>query len=387
MGFNKTSGTTEYDMAVFLTPLGVEKFYSRGLVDGVKYFSVGDHDVNYLTYSGLTYSYDINTGGVYTDSYGSGATPSLGYILNLRGVVDRGDIIETRTLPTNRNSIPSPVWRYPDLEVVTENILTAYKLSNTNKIFDKPIILGGRNMWHSTLSEAINLSEGFLYYINPSVLSQNYIDVIEPTIGVVPTTGYTAFPGVSVTDGRRSWTEIQYFYFLNKTNNHMYVDGYTLKNVLPTSHDFLSVVDINENYSSEFVHAKYYLKWLALKNDNVYADCAINLYVPKFIYDKSRVVIFPYEIIRFGVSFEVVEPGSSVTHWHGQSYTQPDVYASEYSFDFELRTKAEINSTTTFSALMSMIAKVQNSGYNPTTYKKPTPISGGGGVLWVNPVS
>ena len=53
MGFNKIVGTTGYDMVVYLTPLGIDKFYKRGLMNEIKYFSISDHDVNYTCYNNL----------------------------------------------------------------------------------------------------------------------------------------------------------------------------------------------------------------------------------------------------------------------------------------------------------------------------------------------
>ena len=382
MGFDKTTGTTEYDMAVFLTPLGVEKFYNRGLVDGTKYFSIGDHDVNYLCYTGLTFVYDTYSGGIYFSGDtipANQVTPEVGMILNLRGTVDRGNIIDNRTLPTNRTSIPSPVWKYSDPEIPADQVLTVYKLSNTDKIFDKPIVLGSRNMWHSDLSVAVNNAEGFMYYIHPSKAYQSYTGSTEPTLGIVTTSGYTPFPGVSVTNGHRSSTEIEYFYFLNKTNNPMIIDSFVVTNILPVTHTPVQAI-INEDYSSEFVHIQYRLQWTAIKDGNTYIDSAINLYVPKFVYDKSRIVMFPYEIIRFGVSFEIINPGSTIAHWRGQNYSDQELYEGEYSFSVGLTTKKETSSAVVYNSSINIIVQVKDSGYNPSTYVVPTPTGGGTGV-------
>lgn len=377
MGFDIRTGATEYDMTVFLTPKGVETFYNRGLVDGIKYFSISDHDVNYLVYSGYTYHYYRETGGDYT----KGASPlpvthfndeTLGYILNLRGSVDRDIIIDDRTLPTNVTSLTGAVVRYPDPEIPSDTMLSVYKLSNNDKVFDKSIVLGGRNMWHSNLSTQINTAEGFMYHIPPSIPTIGYTGTTEPTEGFVATglTAHVPFPGVSVTNGERSYTEIQYFYFLNKTNTHMFVDSFVLRDIHPVSHQAVQVV-IYENYSSEFVRLKYVLRWFAIKDGKEYIDSAINLYVPKFIYNKNREVLFPYEIVRFGVSFEIISPGSTIAHYRGQTFADQDVYESQYDFLVELRTKAELNSSTIYSAAMNVVVPVKDSGYDPNTYHPP----------------
>lgn len=372
MGFDKTTGTTVYDMQVFLTPLGVDKFYNRGMVDGVKFFSLSDGDVNYLAFSGLTYDYDINTGG----KYYSGATetvPQLGFILNLRGAVDRNKIIDKKVLATNTMSIRSPIWQYPTVDPV-EEVLSAYKLSNDDKIFGKPIVLGSRNMWHTSRSVPVNKVEGFLYYLPPAKPVQDYISTTEPTIGTVTTgaTNYVPFPGISVNDGRRSFTEIQYFYYLNKTNKTMFLDSFSLTNILPVTHTIAQVVT-NENYSSEFVKQSYYLQWESIKDSKTYIDGVINVFIPKFVYDKSRIVLFPFEIVRFGVSFEIYQPGSVVTHWRGQNYSDQLAREGQYEFTLALKTAPSESNPSGYVANMDVVVKVKDSAYNAGTYVRPTP--------------
>jgi hypothetical protein len=379
MGFEKTTGMTEYDMLVYLTPLGVEKFYNRGLIDGTKYFSISDSGANYLVYSGLTYNYDMLSGGTYSPTL-----PTLGHILNLRGTVDRNQIIPRKTLSTNLMSLRSPVWRYPTVEPV-EEILTSYKESDGDKYFEKPIVLGGRNMWHTGMTTSGNTAEGFLYYLPPSHITQDYTDTLEPTLGIVTTgaTDHVPFPGVSVNDGRRSFTEIQYFYYLNKTNTHMYLEAFSLQNILPVTHTIINTT-VDEYYSSEFVKQTHYLDWESVKDGKRYIDCALSVYIPKFIYNKSRIVLLPYEIVRFGVSFEIYEAGSVVTHWRGQNYSDQSAREGQYEFDLVLTSKPELDSTTIYSSTMKVITKVKDSAYNPNTYIVPTPIPGGGtgGSVW-----
>lgn len=373
MGFEKTTGMTEYDMLVYLTPLGVEKFYNRGLIDGTKYFSISDSDTNYLAYSGLTYSYDMLSGGTYSPTQ-----PTLGHMINLRGTVDRNQIIPRKTLSTNLTSMRSAVWRYPTVEVV-EEILIAYKESDGDKIFGYPVVLGGRNMWHTGLTTSQNNAEGFMYYLPPTHSVQDYTDIIEPTIGIV-TTGamdHVPFPGVSVNDGRRSFTEVQYFYYLNKTNEHMFLDTFSVQNILPITHTIINTT-VDENYSSEFVKKTYYLEWESIKDGKRYIDSAICVYIPKFVYDRSRVVLFPYEIVRFGVSFEIYQTGSVVTHWRGQNYSDQLAREGQYEFDLVLTSKPELDSTTIYSSTMKVITKVKDSAYNPDTYITPIPIIIGG---------
>lgn len=371
MGFDRTTGTTEYDMTVFLTPLGVEKFYNRGMVDGTKFFSVSDADTNYLAYSGLTYNYNINSGGTYSPN-----SPTLGYILNLRGTVDRNQVISKKALATNIMSLRSPVWQYPTVEIA-EEVLSVYKLSNSEKIFDKPIVLGGRNMWHKLLSTAINQTEGFLYYIPPSQATPNYTGTTEPTMGVVATgaTAYVPYPGVSVNDGRRSFTEIQYFYYVNKTNKHMFLDAFSLTNLQPTTHTIVQTT-VDELYSSEFVRQSYYLEWESVKDGKRYIDGIIHVLIPKFVYTRSRIVLFPFEVVKFGVSFEIFQAGSVVTHWRGQNYSDQLAREGQYVFDLVLTSNPELGSTTTYSATMGVIVKVKDSAYNASTYIQPTPITG-----------
>lgn len=375
MGFEKTTGMTEYDMVVYLTPLGVEKFYNRGLIDGAKYFSITDSGTNYLAYSGLTYNYDMISGGTYSPTQ-----PTLGYMVNIRGSVDRNQIIDRKMLSTNLMSLRSPVWRYPTVEPV-EEILTTYKESDGDKIFDKPIILGGRNMWHTGLTENVNISEGFLYYLPPAHATQDYINTIEPTLGLVTTgsTDHVPFPGVSVNDGRRSFTEIQYFYYLNKTNAHMFLDTFSVQNILPVTHTIMNTT-VDDNYSSEFVKKSYYIDWESIKDGKRYIDCVLNVFIPKFIYNKSRVVLFPYEVVKFGVSLEIFQAGSVVTHWRGQNYSDQLARENQYEFDLVLTSKQELDSTTIYSAAMKVITKVKDSAYNPNTYVTPTPIPTGGGT-------
>jgi hypothetical protein len=379
MGFDKTTGTTEYDMTVFLTPLGVEKFYSRGMVDGTKFFSVSDADVNYLAFSGLTYNYNMVSGGTYSPNQ-----PTVGYILNLRGTVDRNQVIEKKALGTNIMSLRSPVWQYPTVESV-EQILSAYKLSNSDKYFDKPIVLGSRNMWHKTLSTVVNKAEGFLYYLPPSHATPNYTGTTEPTMGTVTTgaTDYVPFPGVSVNDGRRSYTEIQYFYYLNKTNKHMFFDSFSVSNILPTTHTVIQTLT-DENYSSEFVKQSHYLEWESIKDGKRYVDGVIHVFIPKFVYNQSRIVLFPFEVVRFGVSFEIYQAGSVVTHWRGQNYSDQLAREGQYEFDLVLTSKPEIGSTTIYTAAMKVVAKVKDSAYNASTYIPPTPIGGGGSGVEIN---
>lgn len=370
MGFDKTTGVSEYDMLVYLTPLGVDKLYNRGLVDGVKYFSISDSDVNYLTYSGLTYNYDMLSGGTYTPT-----GPSLGYILNLRGTVDRNQIINRKALAVNKMSLRDYVWRYPTVELI-EEVLTAYKVIDGDKIFDVPIVLGGRNMWHSNLSTAINQEEGFLYYLPPAQSYPDYININD--IGTVTTgTGdYVPFPGISVNDGRRSFTEIQYFYYLNKTNAHMFLDSFAIQNIIPVTHTIAATIT-DENYSSEFVKQSYYLQWASVKDGKNYVDSVINVFIPQFIYNKSRILLFPYEIARFGVSFEIYQAGSVVTHWRGQNYSDQSAREGQYEFELVLKTRSELNSATIYSSTMKVIMKVKDSAYNPNTYITPTPTGGG----------
>jgi hypothetical protein len=378
MGFDKTTGTTAYDMTVFLTPLGVEKFYTRGLVDGVKLFSISDAGTNYLAYSGLTYNYDITSGGTYSPHQ-----PTLGYTLNLRGTVDRNLIIEKKALATNSTSLRSAVWQYPTIDP-SDEVLTVYRLSKNDKIFDKPLVLGSRNMWHKTLSTAVNKAEGFLYYLPPAHPTPDYIDTVEPTWGVVTTgaTDYVPFPGVSVNDGHRSFTEIQYFYYLNKTSKHMFLNSFSVENILPTTHTVTDTVT-TENYSSEFVKQTYYLQWTSIKDSLVYTDSAINVFIPKFVYDRSRIVLFPFEIVRFGVSFEIYQAGSVVTHWHGQNYSNQTAKEGQYEFKLVLAATPELGSATIYSTKMDVVVKVKDSAYVASTYVHPTPHPTGGGGIGV----
>ena len=378
MGFNKTTGTTEYDMTVYLTPLGVDKFYNRGMVDGTKFFSVGDADTNYLAYSGLTYNYDVTSGGTYSPNL-----PTLGYILSLRDTVDRSQVIDKRALSTNVMSLRSPVWQHPTVEI-NEDVLGVYKMSDNQKIFGKPIVLGGRNMWHKgqehlqNLSVATNNAEGFLYYIPPTTATPNYTGTTEPTMGLVSTgaAAYVPFPGISVNDGRRSFTEIQYFNYVNKTNAHLFLDAFNMTNLHPTTHTVVQTV-VNEGYSSEFVRQSYYLEWESIKDGKRYVDSVIHVYIPQFIYNRSRVVLFPFEVVRFGVSFEIYQAGSVVTHWRGQNYSDQLAREGQYLFDLVLTGKPELNSTTIYSATMQVVVQVKDSAYNASTYITPVPIGGG----------
>jgi len=364
MGFNKTTSGTEYDMDVFLTPLGVEKLYNRGLVDGIKHFSIGDASTNYLVYEDLVYDYDVTSGGTYTPTQ-----PTLGYILNLRGSIDRDKVIIKKALETNVKSLSSPIWRSPTPDVVGE-FLTGYKLYDGNKIFDVPIVLGGRNMWHDDLSDSINDGEGFLTYLPPDVEYTDYIDI--NTIGVI-TTGSTddvPYPGVSVNDGRRSYTEIQYFHYLNKTNKHIFFDTFNVENILPVSH-IVSSTEVDENYSSEFVKQSSYLEWVSIKDGKKYIDSVINVFIPKSFYYNNKMILQPYEIIRFGVSFEIHQVGSVVTHWHGQNSSDQSAKEGQYEFDLTLKTKEEVGSSVIYSSTIHVITKVKDSNYNPLTYQTP----------------
>lgn len=374
MGFDQSVGSS-YDMQVFLTPLGVDKFLNRGLLADTKYFSIGDAEVNYLTYDGLEYTYDMISGGTYSPTQ-----PTVGYILNLRGTVDRNVVIDQKALPTNRKSVRSAVWRYPTITPV-EQVLTAFKLSDTHKVFDKPIVLGSRNMWHTGRTTAVNQAEGFLYYYPPAQETDDYIRTTEPTIGTVTTgaTDHVPFPGISVNDGRRSYTEIQYWYFLNKTNAPMILGDFSLSNITPVSHTLHSTT-VDEDYSSEFVKITYYLKWDSVKDGKTYIDTALNVFVPQFVYKKTRTVLFPFEVLRFGVSFEVVQVGSVITHWRGQNYSDQLAREGQYRFTLTLTATPSANSTNTvakasgFSANMDVVIKVKDSAYNASTYITPTPI-------------
>lgn len=385
MGFESTTGLTEYDMLVYLTPLGVEKFYNRGLIDGTRYFSISDAGANYFVFSGLTYDYNLVSGGTYT-SGGTAYVPPLGQVINIRGTVDRDRIIHKKALGTNVKSLRNYVWQYPTVEPV-EEILTCYKLSEGHKIFGNPIVLGGRNMWHenvgattgSTLS--INLAEGFLYYLPPAAPVQDYVNIVEPTIGLVTTgaTDHVPFPGVSVNDGRRSFTEIQYFYYLNKTNQHMFLETFNVQNIVPVTHTLAQTIT-DENYSGEFVKQSHYLQWDSVKDGKTYLDSVIHVFIPKFVYNRSRVVLFPYEIVRFGVSFEIYQPGSVVTHWRGQNYSNQSTREGQYEFDLVLTSKPELNSSTIYSSTMNVIVKVKDSAYNPNTYNTPLPYVQGSNI-------
>ena len=362
---------SNYDMLVYLTPLGVDKFYNRGLLEGVKYFSLSDNDANYLTYDDLTYSYDMTTGGTYSPD-----TVELGFIANLRGTVDRNQIIDRKVLNTNIMSLSSPIWRYPIINP-TEEFLAVYKESNDENYSDKPIVLGGRNMWHADLTTGVNNNEGFLFYIPPTVQRRDYINIEEPTIGDV-TTGaldHVPFPGVSVNDGRRSFTEIQYFEYINRSSQPMKITSFSVENILPISHSIMNTVT-DENYSSEFIKQSYYLDWVCIKDGKSYIDAVINVFIPRALYDRSDVILLPYEVAKFGVSFEIYEAGSIITHWHGQSYGDQSVQESEYNFDLRLNSELEHDATMSYKATMNVVVKVKSSVYNPNTYTSPMPIDG-----------
>jgi hypothetical protein len=156
----------------------------------------------------------------------------------------------------------------------------------------------------------------------------------------------------------------------------MIIDSFAVTNILPVTHTPVQAI-INEDYSSEFVHVQYQLQWTAIKDNNIYIDSAINLYVPKFVYDKSRIVMFPYEIIRFGVSFEIINPGSTIAHWRGQNYSNQWLYEGAYTFSVGLITKKETSSAVVYNTSIDVVAQVKDSGYNPATYITPTPIDNG----------
>lgn len=369
MGFEKTTNKTGYDMVVSLTPLGVEKLQEGGLLESVRFFSVSDANMNYKRYEGLDYQYDINTGGVYSPT-----NPDIGISLNVRGSVDRNMITPNKALMTSRKSLSNYIWQYPTVNPVEEMLMT-FKLSNGDKEFNKPIILGGRNMWHNYLSEADNLSEGFLYYLPPTTLKRDYISTTEPTLGDVPTgtTINTPFPGISVNDGRRSFTEIQYFNYLNKTNTRLFITSFVVQNIVPTTHTVLKI-ETDEEYSVEFVKQSYYLDWEAVKDGKRYIDGIIHVYIPREIYDKRKKVLYPYETIQFGVSFEIYQAGSVVAHWRGQNYSDQLAREGQYEFDLVMTATPELNSTTIYNSVMKVITKVKDSAYNPDTYVSPIPV-------------
>lgn len=412
MGFSKITGGTDYEMTLYLTPLGVDRFYSGGLMDGTQNFSISDAEVNYLTFFDTNgepaiYSYDEDTGGTYKEGDGTSYIPQVGYILNLRGSVDRDTIIDDRSLPINNSSLYNSVIKNEIGDILSEQFLFAYKLSTVNYYnkydkyatgsdiyFDRPIVLGGRNMWRSYIPDTNsgdtatnNIYEGFLCYEPPSVAYQDYISDLEPTIGTVTTgaTDYIPFPGVSVTDSRRSWTEIQYCYFLNKTNASIYMSSFILKDLLPITHTVLETL-IDKNYSRDYVKITYVLQWDAKNDGKKIMDSAINIFIPQTIYNREKTKIFPYEVIRFGVSFEIISAGSSIDHWHGQTFANANKKEGQYSFTIVLAGQAssdipmghlplivigngELGPPVKYSAEMDVVVKVKDSGYKPDIYK------------------
>jgi hypothetical protein len=410
MGYSKITGGTDYEMTLFLTPLGVEKFYA-GNTDSVQNFTISDAEVNYLAFNDTkgvpaVYVYDRDTGGEYEESNGDPYVPKVGYVLNLRGSVDRDLIIADRALPINNSSLYNYIVKNETGDTLLEQMFTAYKLSTVNyydkydkqaigsdKYFDKPIVLGGRNMWRTYIpyitgsTADANNYEGFLCYQPPKVAYQDYISDIEPTIGTVSTgaTDYVPFPGVSVTDNRRSWTEIQYCYFLNKTKDILYVNSFILKNIFPVTHTVYETI-IDKEYSREFVKVTYVLQWDAKNNGVQIQDSAINIFIPQAIYNREKIGFYPYEVVIFGVSFEIISAGSVVEHWHGQTFGNPSVKEGQYSFTIVLAGQSSSNVALTdlpltiigngqndpklkYGAEMDIIVKVKDSGYKPNTYK------------------
>jgi len=125
-----------------------------------------------------------------------------------------------------------------------------------------------------------------------------------------------------------------------------------------------------------------------------YIDGYINLLIPKDLYKKNNTKLKPYEITRFGISFHIVEAGSKIGHWHGQTYGNPTAKEGQYSFTFSVTDQKDgrisagdlpLNVIQTtggslgrydYLASMDIVVKVKEKGYFPDKYALPDP--GGG---------
>lgn len=368
------SGNT-YEMNVYFTDKGLDALYSGGLINKLKRFGVGDSQVNYKKYTDLSYQYNQTNGGDYKNSNGNVVDIKTNKLSALSGRIEKGELINSDKIKKiNKNKIDSLILREPDLQTTVNYDLSAYKISDSKKYFNiisegnnkKPIVLGAKNMWKPGLSVG-----SFLTYNDTTTERNGYISNEEPVYGSISNGGNTlGYPGVSVTKGSLSKTEVQKFYLFNKSRNVLYFDSIDLSTIKPVSHK-INATNISEVNNTEFTKISYDIEWTNLDGETI-IDGRLNVKIKTELLDGTKMYLLPFEVIEFEVDYEVVNPGSNVKHYRGQTITNPN--KSEGLLDFgltfisysDLDNKTEQNK---YTENINIIVQTKDSGFDKNTFK------------------
>lgn len=365
MGYSSTS---EYTMQVYLTKKGIESLYNGGLKDKIKYFAIETDDAKYDDFEDLEYVYDGSKLGVYQTSASTITTIGDQLVPQLSGrVISNSEVSGDRIMKTNRNTVGNTVLYDPETQSTSTFSLTSYKVNGGGKYFNlrnrgdnkTPVVLGIRNM-------------AALSYESLDVLRYGYTSKLEPIYNEIPAYDTPSFIGVSVTNKEYSKTEYKKIYIYNKSNKPLYIDSFAIKTIKPNSH-FIGYtndeVSVNSNTTKK---TRFYgVNWYAL-DGNEYTDGELIIRTDKGIFDGTKTLLYPFEILEVEVKYAVVNAGSNKQHYRGQTISSPDNKEGVLEFVLEMVTfkSKEKLAADKLTTSASVIVPVKDSGFDADSFNE-----------------
>ena len=356
----------EFSMQVYLTDQGLDALYNGGLKDKIKYFTLESDAGQYGKFDKLEYVYDGTKIGGYQTSASTMQTITSQKVPQMAGrVVSNSGVTSDRIMRTNVRNLTDVIPYYPDQQTSNAFELLSYKYNTGKKYFNIrntgspkfPIVLGTRNITNLT-------------HESESAGRYGYTSKSEPTLNWISTSSTPPFVGVSVTEQQFSKTEYQKFYIFNKSNQPLYIDSFGIKTIKPQTHFVTYLQDEATVIGNESKQTKVYgIAWDALDGEE-YTDGELRVRTDKGIFNGSKGLLYPFEVLEIEVQYNVVNAGSNKEHYRGQTVSSPDMLESTIEFVLEMvtfKTKDKL-AADKLATSASVIVPVKDSGFDASSF-------------------
>lgn len=372
----------QYTMEVYLTNKGLEKLYDLGLKDTALFFSVGNSEADYNKYYdqyGELMELIVEDGdfsnAYYVDSGGTETTVKESILTRLAGKVQNNNATTTQIIRSSEQTIKDLVLLNEDIDTSIGYNLVAYKEESTKKYFNislvgspkYPVILGGMNAYSGGTQPDPN-DWGLYHEEAKQTKIGGYTSVFEPTNEQVVISDYAPFPGVSVSDGTYGETEWRKFTLFNKSSKSIYIDSYDLNRIYATNtHAIKSKTIYIDPDNDDQSIIEYLIEWTNLFGQT-YEDGKLYVKTKTSLLNGTKGFLAPFENIPFYAKYEVVSPGLTSRHYHGQSLAEPNKKEGVLQFTFRIeasKTKinGEVSNDDRLTTDMGIIVQVKDSGY------------------------
>lgn len=362
---------------VYLTNEGVRRLYDQGLKDKITYFSINDDDINYQIYSGLTYNKDALAGDVYYSGTTLVTVPTP-RMATLRGLIDKGTFGKKELLEIQLDQLMNTSLYEPAIQT-TSNVILPYKNSNGLKYFNSDLVLGENNAWIKNLIPATgNTAAGMLKFETPPIKPRGYVSNDEPSFIQIPQSGDTPFPGVSVTYKPRSKTDIEYIHLINHNPNPIYFKDIVVSKISSTIHNVQKTY-YNTGRTDGLVEIIFIIYW-TYDQKNFY-EGKLKVLINEALFTGEKDIIYPYEVVTLGISYEVLFPGSSVKHYHGQTLSDPTIKEGVLEFTLNMNAyniRNHRNNDAEYlvtSNDINVIVQLKKTIYVETEFEEPVEVS------------